>query len=156
FNQTTGDVQNIAPDPIRSGKYRFVRTMPILFSPVDPHVLYLASNVLFKTINGGHRWEIISPDLTRTTYQLPPSMGICAAFDIENGAHRGVIYAVAPSRKDVDTIWAGTDDGVIHITRDGGKNWKDVTPPDLTPWSKVSQLDASYFDNDTVYAAINR
>ena len=157
FNQTTGDVQNIAPAPLRGGgKYRSVRTMPIIFSTVDPHVLYLAANVLFKTINGGHSWDVISPDLTRETYETPPSMGIFAALDPEKGKHRGVIYAIAPSRKDVNTIWVGTDDGLIHITRDGGKAWKNVTPPDLTPWSKVSQLDASYFDGETVYAAINR
>jgi sortilin (neurotensin receptor 3) len=67
-----------------------------------------------------------------------------------------VVYALAPSRKDVNTLWAGTDDGLIHVTHDGGKTWKNVTPPDLTPWSKVSQLDASHFDNETVYASINR
>ena len=71
-------------------------------------------------------------------------------------ARRGVIYAIAPSRRNVDTIWVGTDDGLIQLTRDGGKNWKNVTPPELTPWSKISQLDASYFDDDTVYAAVNR
>ena len=156
FNQTTGDVQNIAPAPVRDGKYRFVRTMPIIFSTVDPHVLYLASNVLFKTTSGGHSWEVISPALTRDSYEMPKSMGIFAALDPEKGKHRGVIYAVAPSRKDVNTIWVGTDDGWIHVTRDGGKTWKNITPPDLTPWSKVSQLDASYFDAETVYASINR
>jgi photosystem II stability/assembly factor-like uncharacterized protein len=157
FNQTTGDVQNIAPAPLRGGgKYRSVRTMPIIFSTVDPHVLYLAANVLFKTTNGGHSWDVISPDLTRETYATPPTMGIFAALDPEKGKHRGVIYSIAPSRKDVNTIWAGTDDGLIHVTRDGGRNWKNVTPPNLTPWTKVSQLDASYFDNDSVYVAINR
>ena len=76
FNQTTGEVQNIAPVPGRGGgKYRFVRTMPIIFSTVDPHVLYLAANVLFKTVNGGHSWQVISPDLTREKYETPKSMG---------------------------------------------------------------------------------
>jgi photosystem II stability/assembly factor-like uncharacterized protein len=152
FNQTTGDVQNISP----GGQYRFVRTMPIIFSSVDPHVLYLGSNVVFKTINGGHSWETISPDLTRDTYPTPESMGVFAELDPEHGKHRGVIYALAPSRKDVNTLWAGTDDGLIQVTRDGGKTWKNVTPPDLTPWSKVSQMDASHFDDATVYASINR
>ncbi len=157
YNQATGDVQNIAPMPGRGGgKYRSVRTMPIIFSTVDPHALYLAANVLFKTINGGHSWAVISPDLTREATPAPPSMGNFAALDPEKGQHRGVIYSIAPSRKDANTIWAGTDDGLIHVTRDGGKIWKNVTPPELTPWSKVSQLDASYFDNDTVYASINR
>ena len=152
FNQTTGDVQNIAP----AGQHRFVRTMPIIFSSVDPHVLYLGSNVVFKTINGGHSWETISPDLTRETYPTPQSMGIFAEFDPEHGKHRGVVYSLAPSRKDVNTLWAGTDDGLIHVTRDGGKTWKNVSPPDLTPWSKISQMDASHFDDATVYASINR
>ncbi|HML17745.1 MAG TPA: hypothetical protein VK419_11995 [Bryobacteraceae bacterium] len=157
YNQTTGDVQNIAPVAGRGGgKYRSVRTMPLIFSTVDPHVLFLAGNVLFKTINGGHSWTVISPDLTRETYEMPASMGIFAQYDPEKGKHRGVIYAIAPSRKDINTIWVGTDDGLIHITRDGGRSWKNITPPDLTAWSKVSQLDASYFDNETVYAAINR
>ncbi len=153
FNQATGDRQDIGP---LSAKLRSVRTMPIIFSTVDPHVLYLGSNVLLKTTNGGNSWEIISPDLTRETYETPPSMRIFAPFDEEHGKHRGVIYAIAPSRKDIHTTWAGTDDGLIHVTRDGGKNWKNVTPKELTPWSKISQLDASYFDAETVYAAVNR
>jgi photosystem II stability/assembly factor-like uncharacterized protein len=152
FDQSTGDVQNITP----GGSHRYVRTMPLIFSTVDPHVLYLGAEVVLKTINGGHSWETISPDLTRETYPTPESMGIFAELDPEKGKHRGVIYALAPSRKDVNTLWAGTDDGLIHVTHDGGKTWKNVTPPELTPWSKVSQLDASYFDNETVYASINR
>src|SRR5579864_2548942 len=156
FNQSTGEVQEIGPAVLRGGKYRFVRTMPILFSPVDPHVLYLASQVLFKTINGGHSWEAISPDLTREKYEIPASVGIYTDDARKEATRRGVIYAVAPSHKDVNVIWAGTDDGFIHVTRDGGKTWKNITPPELTPWSKVSILDASHFDDLTVFAAINR
>ena len=74
----------------------------------------------------------------------------------KQATRRGVIYTIAPSHKDVNVIWAGTDDGLIHVTRDGGKTWKNITPPELTPWSKVSMLDASHFDDVTVYAAINR
>jgi photosystem II stability/assembly factor-like uncharacterized protein len=153
FNQSTGDRQDIGPV---GGNLRSVRTMPIIFSTVDPHMLYLGSNVMLKSTNGGNNWEAISPDLTRETYETPASMGIFAPFDEEHGKHRGVIYAIGPSRKDINTIWTGTDDGWIHLTRDGGKNWKNVTPKDLTPWSKISQLDASYFDAETVYAAVNR
>ena len=157
LNQLTGDVQNISPGGARGGggSYRFVRTMPLIFSTVDPHILYLGSNVLFKTINGGHSWTVISPDLTRPSYEVPKTLGIFTPLDPEKGKHRGVIYAIAPSRKDVNTIWAGTDDGWIRMTRDGGRSRKNVTPPDLKPWMKVSQLDGSYFDNETVYAAIN-
>jgi photosystem II stability/assembly factor-like uncharacterized protein len=156
FNQVTGEVQQIGPAVLRGGKYRFVRTMPILFSPVDPHVLYLASQVLFKTINGGHSWEPISPDLTREKYDIPASVGVYAEDARKEATRRGVIYAVAPSHRDINVIWAGTDDGLIHVTRDGGKSWKNITPPDLTPWSKVSILEASHFDDLTLYAAINR
>ena len=156
FDQTTGQVEQVGPVALRSGKYRFLRTMPLLFSPVDPHVLYLGSNVLFKTINGGHSWDVISPDLTREKYDVPPNVGVFTEQALKQATRRGVIYTIAPSHKDVNVIWAGTDDGLIHVTRDGGKTWKNVTPPELTPWSKVSILDASHFDDLTVYAAINR
>jgi len=156
MDQRTGEVQQVGPAVLRGGKYRFLRTMPVLFSPVDPHVLYFASNVLFKTINGGHTWDVISPDLTREKYEVPTSVGICTDQAKPQATRRGVIYAVAPSHKDVNVIWAGTDDGLVHVTRDGGKSWKNITPPEFTPWSKVSMLDASHFDDMTVYAAINR
>ncbi|MGD0299222.1 MAG: YCF48-related protein [Bryobacteraceae bacterium] len=157
FDRSTGQVQQVGPVvPGGGGKYRFVRTMPLLFSPVDPHVLYLGSNVLFKTVNGGRGWDIISPDLTRETYDIPSNVGVYTEEAKKQATRRGVIYAVAPSRKDVNVIWAGTDDGLIHVTRDGGKSWNNITPAALTPWSKVSMLDASHFDDVTVYGAINR
>jgi photosystem II stability/assembly factor-like uncharacterized protein len=156
FDQTTGEVQQVGPAVLRGGKYRFLRTMPLIFSSVDPHVLYLGSQVLFKTINGGHSWDVISPDLTREKYEVPSSVGIYTEEARQEATRRGVVYAIAPSHKDVNVIWAGTDDGLIHVTRDGGKAWKNITPPELTPWSKISQLDASRFDDLTVYAAVNR
>jgi photosystem II stability/assembly factor-like uncharacterized protein len=155
FDKTTGQVQNIAPEAIRSGKYRFLRTAPVIFSPVDPRILYFAGNVLFKTINGGNSWEVISPDLSRDKWEVPKNVGVYTAPDMATMPRRGVIYTIAPSFKDVNTIWAGTDDGLIQVTRDGGKNWTNVTPPDLKSWAKVSLLEASHFDNDTAYAAIN-
>ena len=156
MDQRTGEVQEVGPAVLRDGKYRFLRTMPLIFSPVEPHTLFLASNVLFKTINGGNSWDVVSPDLTREKYDVPVSVGIYTEDAQKQATRRGVIYAVAPSHKDVNVIWAGTDDGLIHVTRDGGKNWKNITPPELTPWSKVSMLDSSHFDDQTVYAAINR
>ncbi len=155
FNWITKDVQDVSPQILR-GKYRFVRTMPLLFSPADPHILYLGSNVLFKTTNGGDSWQVISPDLTRKQWQMPAVIEAFESKDPEKGQHRGVIYTIAPSPKDVNLIWVGTDDGLIQITRDGGKNWRDITPPALTPWSKVSLIEASHFDTETAYAAINR
>ncbi|MDT5158549.1 MAG: hypothetical protein QOH51_2906 [Acidobacteriota bacterium] len=156
FDKTTGQAQNIAPEAVRSGKYRFLRTAPVLFSPVEPHTLYYAGNVLFKTTNGGASWDIISPDLTREKYDVPANIGVYAKPEMATMPRRGVIYTVAPSHKDVNTIWAGTDDGLIHITHDGGKTWQNVTPPALTSWSKVSIIDAGHFDNQTAYAAVNR
>jgi len=155
FNWVTKDVQDVSPQ-ILPGDLRFVRTMPLIFSPVDPHTLYLGSNVLLKTTNGGDSWQAISPDLTRKQYETPANLGIFAAEDSQAGKHRGVIYTIAPSPKDVNLIWAGTEDGLIQLTRDGGKSWRDVTPPGLSAWSKVSLMEASRFDVDTAYAAINR
>jgi photosystem II stability/assembly factor-like uncharacterized protein len=156
FDKRTGQVQSIAPEAVRSGKYRFVRTAPIIFSPVDPHVLFLGSNVLFKTVNGGHSWDIISPDLSREQPEVPPSIGVYAKPEMKTQPRRGVIYTVAPSYKNVNTIWAGTDDGLIHLTRDAGRTWQNVTPPSLTSWSKISIIDAGRFDPATAYAAVNR
>lgn len=155
FDKRTGQVQNIAPEAVRTGKYRFLRTAPILFSPVDPHTLFLAGNVLFKTLNGGQSWEIISPDLSREKWDVPKNVGIYTTKEMETMPRRGVIYTVAPSYKDVKTIWAGTDDGLIHVTRNGGTTWANVTPPELKSWAKVSLIDAGRFDANTAYAAIN-
>jgi photosystem II stability/assembly factor-like uncharacterized protein len=159
YDQTTGEVQEVGPSLGRgraAGAYRFVRTMPLLFSPVDPHILYLGSQMLLRTTNGGQTWESISPDLTRASYDVPASLGAFTSADPEKGKHRGVIYTIAPAYKDGNVIWVGTDDGLIQITRDAGKTWTNVTPPALTPWSKVSVIDASHFDTASAYAAINR
>jgi photosystem II stability/assembly factor-like uncharacterized protein len=156
FDQRSREVQSVAPEAVSSGKYRFLRTAPVIFSTVDPHVLYYAGNVLFKTTNGGHSWDVISPDLTRQNYDVPAAYGIFTNGDLSHAKNRGVIYTVAPSFKNVNTIWTGSDDGVIKLTRDGGKTWTDVTPAALTPWSKVSLMEASHFDDQSAYAAINR
>jgi photosystem II stability/assembly factor-like uncharacterized protein len=154
FHFSTGQVQNITPIPLRNPDYRTNRTEPLMFSPIDPHILYYAANVLFKTTDGGNSWQTISKDLTREKPEVPPSVGKL----IPQGAEkkRGVIYALAPSFKNVNTLWAGTDDGLIWITRDGGKNWNNITPPELTAWSKVTQISASHFDEDTAYASVSR
>jgi photosystem II stability/assembly factor-like uncharacterized protein len=155
FNKKTGQSQNVAPEALRSGMYRILRTMPLLFHPSDPTMLLFATNVLWKTTTGGRQWDIISPDLSREQPEIPECVGDFRTPELETMPRRGVIYAVGPSPLDVNTIWAGTDDGLIHITRDGGKTWKDVTPPELRSWDKVSQIDAGHFDVDTAYIAIN-
>ncbi len=156
FDRNTGQTREVSPVVLRTGQYRFNRTAPLIFSAADPHVLYLGSNVLFATRDGGTSWQIISPDLTREDPGFPPTLGPFVEADPAKGKHRGVIYSIAPSPKDANLIWAGTDDGLIHVTRDGGKTWQNVTPPELTPWSKVAQMDASHFDTPTAYAAVNR
>jgi photosystem II stability/assembly factor-like uncharacterized protein len=155
FNRKTGQSQNVAPESVRSGQYRILRTMPLLFHPADPHMLLFATNVLWKTTTGGDTWEIISPDLSRERPAVPESVGDFKTPALDAMPRRGVIYAVGPSPKDVNLIWAGTDDGLIHVTRDGGKTWTNATPPALRPWDKVSQLVAGHFDTKTAYAAVN-
>lgn len=154
FHISTGQVQNVTPIPVRDLKYRTDRTEPLIFSPVDPHILYFASNVLFKTIDGGNSWQEISKDLTRENPGIPESVGKLVPKGAEK--QRGVIYALAPSFKNTTTIWAGTDDGLMWITRDTGKTWTGITPKELTPWSKVTQIAASHFDDETAYASVSR
>jgi photosystem II stability/assembly factor-like uncharacterized protein len=155
YDWKTGQTQNVSPMPVRRDDYRVIRTMPILFSPIDKRTLYFGSNTLWKTIDGGQNWTQISPDLSRETWEVPPNVGRYRDSPEAKPSRRGVIYTIAPSPLDINTIWAGTDDGLIHLTRDGGKTWTDVTPPQLTPWAKVSLMDASHFDSNIVYAAIN-
>ncbi len=154
YHWSTGEVQNVTPIPLRNPKYRTDRTEPTMFSPLDPHTLYFASNVLFKTTDGGNSWQTISNDLTRETPGIPASVGKLIPKNADK--QRGVIYALAPSFKNINTLWAGTDDGLIWQTVDGGKKWNDITPKDLTPWSKVTQIGASHFDDDTAYASVSR
>ncbi len=155
YDERTGDVQNVGPIVIRDGKDRFVRTAPILFSPADPHVLFFATQFLYKTINGGRSWTTISPDLSRRQREMPASLGVYAA-DAAKAEHRGVIYAIGPSPLDVNVIWTGSDDGAIFVTKNGGAAWSDVTPPGLPSWSKVTQIDPSHFDAATAYVSVSR
>ncbi len=154
WDSATGQVQNITPVPVRDRDYRADRTEPILFSPLDPHMMFYATNVLWKTLDHGKTWEKISPDLSREQSGQPASLAPLPEKDRQR--RRGTIYSVAASFKSVNTIWAGTDDGLVWITRDGGKNWKNITPPSVIPWSKVTQIDASRFDDDTAYVSMSR
>src|SRR5438270_5379476 len=155
YDRRTSQVQNIMPKPLRGPDFRVLRTEPVVFSPVDPHVLFFAANTLWKTKDGGRSWEQISTDLTRKTFDVPETVGKFSSQPNARATQRGVIYAVAPSPLDINLIWAGTDDGLIHRTTDGSAHWTDVTPKQLKAWQKVSILDASHFDKNTAYAAVN-
>ena len=155
YDRRTGQAQNILPKAFRAPDFRMLRTEPIVFSPKDPHILYFATNTLWKTTNGGQSWQQISPDLTRKTFEVPASVGKYRDQDTAKPIQRGVIYAVAPSPLEINRIWAGTDDGRIHITTDGGARWTEITPSNMTPFQKVSIIEASHFDVQTAYAAIN-
>ena len=156
YDKRNGQSQNISPEAVRSGKYRFLRTAPVLFNPIDKKTLYYAGNVLFKTADGGNKWDIISPDLSRESWDIPAAVGVYTKEEMKKMPRRGVIYTVAPSYVDINTIWCGTDDGLIHVTKDGGKTWANVTPPAISSWSKVSLMDASHTNANTAYAAVNR
>ena len=151
---STGQVQDITPVPLRSSDIRTDRTEPILFSPHDPHRLYYAANRLYASDDAGATWQQISDDLTRPISGSPASVG--AMHQARADAQRGVIYSVSASPLAQGLLWAGTDDGWIWMTPDEGKHWKNVTPPSLTPWSKITQLEASHFDPNVAYASVSR
>jgi photosystem II stability/assembly factor-like uncharacterized protein len=137
--------------------YRATWTLPLVFSRRDPHVLYFGNQKLFRTADGGEHWSAISPDLTRENPAVPATLDAPAvANNLGTGPRRGVVYAIAPSRVADHDIWVGTDDGLIWRTHDEGAHWDNITPKALTPWSKVGIIDASPFDADSAYAAIDR
>jgi photosystem II stability/assembly factor-like uncharacterized protein len=128
-----------------------------VFSPRNPRLLYYANQHLFRTSDGGNHWSKISRDLTRETLTIPPNLDpITAENTAIAGPRRAVIYAIAPSPLRDGLLWVGTDDGLIWITADEGAHWKNVTPADLTPWSKVGIIEASRFDPAVAYAAVDR
>ena len=156
FDFVTGQVRDVSPVFARGTAYRYDRTAPLIFSYADPHVLYSAANVVFATRDGGSTWKTISPDLTRPAPALPETLASFAADDPAHGAHRGVIYALAPSHRNSAVLWAGTDDGYVWRTPDGGATWQNVTPPAVGPWSKVTQIDAARYDDATAYVSVSR
>jgi photosystem II stability/assembly factor-like uncharacterized protein len=155
-DERTDQTQEVSPIALPSKQYRTVRTEPVAFDHFDRHRLYYGTNVVFATDDGGQSWRAISPDLTRTHPAIPAVLGPFESDDPSHGDHRGVVYALAPSYVHRGTIWAGTDDGLTWITRNAGRHWANVTPAQLTPWSKISQIDASRFDDDTAFVAVNR
>ena len=153
----TEQTENIDPTFAYPDIYRQTWTLPLIFSPRDPNALYFSNQYLFRTNDKGKHWTLLSPDLTRKELTVPPNLDPSSA---ENSAikepRRGVIYAIAPSPMRDHLIWVGTDDGLIWITNDEGEHWQDITPKELTPWSKVGIIEASHFDADTAYVAIDR
>jgi photosystem II stability/assembly factor-like uncharacterized protein len=155
FDRRIGQAQAILPVPVQTEDFRMLRTEPVVFSPIDPHLLFFAGNTLWKTLDQGVHWEKISPDLSRPHYDLPASVGKYKADATKQANRRGVIYTVAPSPLEANRIWCGTDDGLIHLTTDSGKTWTNVTPPSISPWQKISLIEAGHFDANTAYAAVN-
>jgi len=155
YNRKTGQTTNVGPstDQRSSGFGRNVRTMPILWSPIDNTTLYYTSNVVWKSTDHAHSWTRISPDLARQTWQVPASAGKYGST--VTPATLGSITAMSLSPRSQRVIWTGTDDGAIQVTMDGGAKWTNVTPPAITPWTRIFNIDAGHFDNLTAYAAAN-
>ncbi len=156
FDWSTYQSQDVSPSLSRNGPFRQVWTLPITFSPADGHKLYFSHQMLFRTTDGGSSWAQVSPDLTRENPEVPKNLDpITAKYGLES-PRKGVVFCIGPSPLDANQVWAGTDDGLIWLTQDDGKNWKNVTPPALISWSKIGWLEPSHFDKQTVYAAIDR
>jgi photosystem II stability/assembly factor-like uncharacterized protein len=164
FDLRTSFSQNVAPWPVPSWgseiferKYRDAWTPVLLFSPFDKKTLYLGTQFVMKTLDGGLHWEAISPDLTGSTRREGDKKPE-GPTTVENAKERGygVVYTIAPSILNGDLIWAGSDTGLIHVTRDSGKTWNNVTPKGLADWSKISFIEASHFDPAEAYAAVDR
>jgi photosystem II stability/assembly factor-like uncharacterized protein len=163
YDHRTGQLQGMNPwpvNPIGWGaadlKHRFQWTEPIVFSPHDPHTMYFAGEVLFKTTNGGMSWTIISPDLTRNDKSKQQSSGGPITKDNTGVEVYDTIFSVVESPVQRDLIWAGSDDGLVHLTRDGGQHWENVTPKAMPEWATVSMIEASPRDAGTAYMAVER
>lgn len=163
FDKHTEQGLDISPWPIDSAghgvgdfPHRFQWTDPILFSPHDPGVIYTTGEVVFKTTNQGKSWTVISPDLTRNDKSKQKASGGPITEDNTSVEYYGTIFALAESPVEKGLLWAGSDDGLIHITRDGGGSWQNVTPPSMPEWGTVSLIDASPHTAGAAYAAVDR
>lgn len=156
YDFTTAQDQNISPTTGKAGSFRSIWTLPLAISAADTGKMYFSHQMLFRSIDEGKHWDTISPDLTRENPGVPPNVdAITAKYGLAS-PRKGVIYAIAPSPLDANLIWVGTDDGLIHVTRDDGKTWQNVTPEQLTPWSKVGIIEASKLNKQTAYVAVDR
>ena len=162
-NRRTGQRREVSPyprmfsgEPSSALKERWQWTYPIIFSPVDPNVLYTSSQHVWKTTNGGQSWDRISPDLTRHDPKTMGHSGGPITGDMNGPEVYATVFALGPSKRDVNVLWAGSDDGLINVTRDGGKTWTNVTPKEMPEFGRVSIIDASAFDPATAYVAVKR
>ena len=163
LNRRTNETQEVSPYPrMFSGeesaviKERWQWTYPIVFSPVDGKTLYAGSQRVWKTTNGGQNWTAISPDLTRHDPKTMGPSGGPITRDMNGPEVYGVVFSLAPSKRTTNVIWAGSDDGLIHVTKDGGKTWTNVTPKDMPEFGRVSLIDAGAQDSATAYVAVKR
>ena len=131
-------------------------TQPLVLSKKDPTALYYANQYVFQSKDGAKTWRLISPDLTRLDAGTPPNLDATAAAARDRNGNRGVVYTIAPSPISGPVVWVGTDDGLIHLSQDEGRSWRNVTPPQITAWSRVTMIDASHFDANTAYASVDR
>ena len=159
-DKRTGQSRNINAWPdntmgygVEAMKYRFQWSFPIVFSPHDPKTLYIGSNVLMKTTNEGQNWEVISPDLTRNDKSKMGTSGGPITQDNTSVEYYCTIFTIIESPVGKGVIWTGSDDGLVHVTRDGGKKWDNVTPPGMPEWIRINSIDASPHDAGTAYVA---
>lgn len=160
----TGQRQDLATNTIipgttpapSSGDDRADWTQPLVISRADPRAMYYTSQYVYKTTDGAKSWTKISADLTRPDPGTPPNLDAAAAAHTDRNGKRGVVYALCPSPILVPMLWAGTDDGLIHLSLNDGKSWTNVTPPAVTPWSRVTGVEASHFDFNVAYASVDR
>ena len=163
LNRRTGELKEVGAyprffsgEPSRDVKERWQWTYPIILAYADPNVLYTSSQRIWKSTNGGDSWEPISGDLTRHDPKTMGDSGGPITHDMNSPEIYGTVFSIGPGKKDVNLIWSGSDDGLIQITRDGGKNWTNVTPADMPDLGRVSQIDGSSFDHGTAYVAVKK
>ena len=162
-NRRTGASREVNPypwfysgEPSKEIRERWQWTYPIIFSSIDPKTLYVSSQRLWRTRDGGQTWTVLSGDLTRHARETQEKSGGPITGDMNGPEVYGVIFSIGPSKKDVNVIWTGSDDGLVHVTRDGGKSWTNVTPPGMPDFGRVSQIDASAFNAGTAYVSVRR
>ncbi len=163
FNRRTGMSREVNPypwfysgEPSKEIKERWQWTYPIIFSPLDPRMLFVSSQRLWRTMDGGQTWSVLSGDLTRHAPETQEKSGGPITGDMNGPEVYGVIFSVGPSKRDVNVIWTGSDDGLVHVTRDGGKSWTNVTPKEMPDFGRVSQIDASNFGAGIAYISVRK